>query len=63
MKRSLPDLTSDLRVLEETMVGSMDGRKLLRILQQAFAEIDLRLSELENQRSTAWPPASEDPTD
>ena len=66
MHRTLTDLTSDLRALEESMAGGMDSRKLLKLLQRAFEEIDRRLGELEasaKYRQQPWPPASEDPTD
>ena len=66
MHRTFTDLTSDLRALEESMAGGMDSRKLLRVIQQAFKEIDRRLGELEasaKYRQQTWPPASEDPTD
>jgi hypothetical protein len=33
MQRNLADLTSDLRALEESMVGGIDSRKLLGILK------------------------------
>ena len=66
MHRTLTDLTSDLRALEESMAGGMDSRKLLKLLQRAFEEIDRRLGELEasaKDRQQPWPPASEEPTD
>jgi hypothetical protein len=67
MDRTLTDLTSDLRALEESMAGGMDSRQLLKLLQEAFKEIDRRLGELERERERAarksWPPASEEPTD
>jgi hypothetical protein len=66
MHRTLANLTSDLRALEESMVGGMDSRRLLHILQRAFEEIDRRFGELEKSakvRQAPWPPASEDPAD
>ena len=66
MHRTLTDLTCDLRALEQSMAGGMDSRKLLKLLQQAFKEIDRRLGELEasaKDRQEPWPSASEEPTD
>jgi len=66
MHRTLTDLTSDLRALEESMAGGMDSRKLFKLLQEALKEIDRRLGELEasaKDRQQPWSPASEDPTD
>ena len=66
MHRTLTDLTSDLRALEESMAGGMDSRKLLKLLQEALKEIDRRLGELEasaKDQQQPSPPASEDPTD
>ena len=66
MHRTLTDLTRDLRALEQSMAGGMDSRKLLKLLQQAFKEIDRRLGELEasaKDRQEPWPSASEEPTD
>jgi hypothetical protein len=66
MHRTLTDLTSDLRALEESMAGGMDSRKLLKLLQRAFEEIDRRLGELEasaKHRQQPWPPASEESSD